>query len=314
MAERTPITVADRTLSVSNLDKVLYPETGFTKGQVIEYYTKIAPIILPHLRNRPLSLKRYPEGVRSQFFFQKNCPDHRPDWIETMRVRTEGKRSESTEIEFCVINDEPGLIWLANLAALELHTYLSTTADFGTPTMMVFDLDPGPGADLGDCLRVGLELRDALEHFNLRSFAKTSGGKGLHLAVPLNTTCTFDRTKAFSRAIAGVIARNDPEKVTTIMSKRERQGRVFIDWSQNDRHKTTVCAYSLRAQPRQTVSLPTSWERIERAHRRSEPKSLIALADDAVRRVRRSGDPFAEVLSLKQHLPGTDDVGEAIGS
>ncbi len=311
MIARTPVQVADRTLSLSNLDKPLYPN-GFTKGEVIEYYTKIAPFIMPHLRNRPVSLKRFPGGVNDDSFFQKNCPSHRPDWVETMSVKSEsGRRGKNARIDFCVVSDEATLIWLANLAALELHTYLSTTKDFNTPTMMVFDLDPGPGMDLLDCLRVGVDLHDALLHFDLRSFPKTSGGKGLHLAVPLNTKVSFDETKSFSRAIAGVLERDDPKRITTNMSKREREGRVFIDWSQNDRHKTTVCVYSLRARQTPTVSWPLRWKEVKAALNRGSADALITEAAGALRKIKRRGDAFSEVLTLKQRLPKQAEVASS---
>src|SRR4051812_12405081 len=235
------VRVGRREVSVSNLDKVLYPASGFTKGEAISYYTRIAPVLMPHLKGRPLTLKRYPNGVEGEHFYEKMCPAYRPDWVATTRVKTTNR-----QIDFCVVEDAATLVWVANLASLELHTLLSRQEDVLRPTMMVFDHDPGEGVGLLECVKVALKFRDMLSRLGLESYAKTSGGKGLHLYVPLNTPVTFEETKAFSHAIAQVLEREQPESVTTVMRKDLRRGKVFLDWSQNDRHKTTVCAYSLR--------------------------------------------------------------------
>src|SRR5690348_2282239 len=241
------LTLGGKRVPLSNLDKRLYP-SGFTKGQAIDYYLRIAPMILPHLRSRAITLKRYPNGSRAPFFFEKNCPLHRPDWIKTARILS--TRTENKEVNHCLINDRAALLWVANLAALELHVPLAKADRPGRPTVMVFDLDPGAPATLVDCARLGIRLRDLLARLGLQSFPKTSGSKGLHVYVPLNGSgagVTFDDTKTFALAIASLLARDDPQKVTMNMSKSGRAGKVFVDWSQNDTHKTTVCAYSLRA-------------------------------------------------------------------
>ncbi len=292
------LTIGRRTVPVSNLDKILYPAARFTKGDAIHYYSEIAPVLLPHLKNRPLTLKRYPNGVDAPFFYEKMCPSHRPDWVATARVET-----TSRPVDFCLANDAPTLVWVANLASLELHTLLSRKNDLDRPTMMVFDHDPGEGADLLDCIRVALRFRDMLEHFGLESFAKTSGGKGLHLYVPLNTPVTFEQTKSFSLAIAQLLEKQDPKHVTTNMRKDLRTGKVFVDWSQNDRHKTTVCVYSLRARTRPTVSTPVEWDELERALKKKDAASLAFETADVLKRVAKKGDLFEPILTLKQKLP-----------
>ena len=226
------------------------------------------------------------------------CPSHRPSWVATKRVET-----TSRPVDFCLANDEATLVWVANLASLELHTLLSRSKDLERPTMMVFDHDPGEGADLLDCIRVARRFRQMLEQLGLESFAKTSGGKGLHLYVPLNSTITFGQTKTFSRAIAQILEKQDAEHVTTNMRKELRKGKVFVDWSQNDRHKTTVCAYSLRARPRPTVSTPVEWEELDRALRNGDASALAFEAGDVVKRVAKKGDLFEPILRMKQKLP-----------
>jgi bifunctional non-homologous end joining protein LigD len=283
---------------LSNPQKVLYPEAGFTKGDVVEYYSEVAPFILPHLKGRPLTLKRYPNGVDQPFFYEKMCPSHRPDWVTTARMTTTNR-----QIDFCVIEDRASLIWVANLASLELHTLLSRAPKLEKPTMMVFDHDPGEGADMLDCIRVARRFREMLRQLGLESFAKTSGGKGLHLYVPLNTNVTFDDTKEFSRAMAQLLEREDPKRVTTNMRKELRKGKVFVDWSQNDRHKTTACAYTLRARSRPTVSTPVEWAELDRALKKEEASGLVFETADVLKRVKKKGDLFEPVLKLKQKLP-----------
>jgi len=295
------LTIGRRAIPVSNLDKILYPAAHFTKGDAIHYYSQIAPVLLPHLKNRPLTLKRYPNGVDAPFFYEKMCPSHRPDWVATARVET-----TSRPVDFCLANDAATLVWVANLASLELHTLLSRKNNLDRPTMMVFDHDPGEGADLLDCIRVAMRFREMLQHFGLESFAKTSGGKGLHLYVPLNTPVTFEQTKSFSLAIAQLLEKQDPKHVTTNMRKDLRTGKVFVDWSQNDRHKTTVCVYSLRARTRPTVSTPVEWDELERALKKKDAASLAFETADVLKRVAKKGDLFEPILTLKQKLPKLD--------
>jgi bifunctional non-homologous end joining protein LigD len=297
------VAIGNKQLTLSNLGKSLYP-SGFTKGQVIEYYARIAPAILPYLRDRAVTLKRYPNGTQAPFFFEKNCPAHRPPWVKTARI--ESGRTEGESTNHCLIQDQATLTWVANLASLELHVPLAKASKPDRPTMMVFDLDPGEPATMRDCAQIGLRLRDMLERLKVKCFAKTSGSKGLHVYVPLNVpSLTFERTKSFALAVASLLAREEPARLTVNMSRSGRAGKVFIDWSQNDRHKTTVCPYSLRAKERPTVSTPVTWEEVEQAAgvKRGKAGELAFLSDDVIGRVERNGDLFAPVLSLKQKLP-----------
>ena len=292
--------VGRRRVDLSNLQKVLYPEVGFTKGQVVDYYLRISPYMLPHLKDRPLTLKRYPNGVDQMFFYEKRCPVHRPDWVTTGKVWSEGNNDY---ISYCVVNDPATIVWLANLACLEMHTLLSKLPKVETPTSMVFDLDPGPPANILDSIRIGLLMRDVLARVGLQSFAKTSGSKGLHLWVPLNTAVTFDQTKQFAHAIALLMEREHPKEALSMMSKAQRKGKVFIDWSQNDDHKTTACVYTLRAKSQPTVSTPVSWDELESALKKRDPDRVSFTADQTLKRVEKLGDLFAPVLKLKQKLP-----------
>ncbi len=289
-AARVEVEVEGRRLSLSNLAKVMYPDTGFTKGQVIDYYTRIAPAVLPHLRNRPLTLKRYPNGVEGQYFYEKRCPSHAPEWV---------RREQVEKITYCVCDDLPTLVWLANLADLELHPSLSLVDDINRPTVMAFDLDPGPGAGLPECCEVAVLLRDALEALNLRSFAKTSGSKGIQVYVPLNNDdVDYDNgTKALSHALAKHLEAKHPKLIVSQQRKELREGKVLIDWSQNDEHKTTVNVYSLRARERPTVSTPLAWEELD------DPGSLVFETADVLERFERHGDLFAPVVELTQELP-----------
>ncbi|HET7486442.1 MAG TPA: non-homologous end-joining DNA ligase [Acidimicrobiales bacterium] len=308
MAERTKrqptslaVEVDGRRLSLSNLEKVLYPEAGFTKGQVIGYYQQVAPALLTHLRGRPLTLKRYPDGVDGQFFFEKRCPSHRPDWVPVAEVWS--GRNAAT-VGYCVINELAALVWVANLASLELHTSLSRADDIECPTMMVFDLDPGPPATVVECCRVALRLRELFEQMGLQGVAKTSGNKGLQLYVPLNTPTTYEGgTKDFALAVAQLLEKRHPAEVLSNMNKELRTGKVFIDWSQNDRHKTTVCAYSLRARPQPTASTPVTWDEVAATAESGDPAALVFDAGQVVERVARQGDLFAAVDELEQALP-----------
>ena len=295
------VEVEGRTLRLSNLDKVMYPKTGFTKGDLIDYYVRIAPVLLPHLHGRPLTLKRYPDGVEGPHFYEKQCPKHRPDWVQTAAVWS---RHNKRNIDFCLVNDLPTLAWAANLADIELHTSLSEAVAVERPTMLVFDLDPGPPANIIACSRVGLMLRDLFAQLKLESFAKTSGSKGLQVYVPLNQDeLTYQETKPFARAVAELLEKQRPKQIVSRMTKSLRPGKVLIDWSQNDEHKTTVNVYSLRAKERPTVSTPVSWDEVEAASRRRSGKVLVFEHDDVLGRVERDGDLFAPVLTLRQGLP-----------
>jgi bifunctional non-homologous end joining protein LigD len=300
MRKKTEIEVAGRKLLVSNLEKVLYPEAGFTKGQVIDYYIRIAPALLPHLKKRPITMKRYPDGVGGFFFYEKQCPSHRPDWIKTARVSAS---REEGYIDYCTIGDLPSLVWAANLADLELHPFLHRAAALGRPTALAFDLDPGPPADIVLCCKVGLWLKEILDALGLKSFPKTSGSKGLQVFVPLNTPVTYDKTKAFARAIAERLEQEHPKEVVSRMMKSLRPGKVLIDWSQNDEHKTTISVYSLRAKATPTVSTPVTWDEVEGAAKRKKKGGLIFEAEAVVKRVKSHGDLFEPVLTLKQKLP-----------
>jgi bifunctional non-homologous end joining protein LigD len=294
------IEVQGKQLKLSNLEKVLYPATGFTKQQVIDYYVRIAPAMVPHLAGRALTRKRYPNGVDEEFFYEKNAPQHRPDWVKTAPIWSGRNRRT---IHYILADDLATLVWLANLAAIELHPSLALAKDITCPTMMVFDLDPGPPANIVQCCRVGLWLREIFEHFGLKSFPKTSGSKGLQIYVPLNTPTNYEATKTFSHALAQLLEHEHSELVVSDMKKQVRTGKVFVDWSQNDEHKTTVAVYSLRAREHPTVSTPVTWEEVERAGKKKDANLLVFEAKQVVARVEKMGDLFAPALELKQRLP-----------
>ncbi len=300
MAKKAELVVKGKRLAVSNLDKVLYPKVGFTKGEVIDYYIRIAPVLLPHLKDRPLTMKRYPDGVEGEFFYEKNCPSHRPSWVKTAKVWSEGN---NRTMDYCLANDLPTLVWAANLADLELHTSLSRKSKIDRPTMMVFDLDPGPPADMVQCCQVGLWLRDLLAKLKLKSFAKTSGSKGLQVYVPLNTPVSYDETKTLSHALAEYLERERHDLVVSKMSKELRKGKVLVDWSQNDEHKTTICVYSLRAKEEPTVSTPVTWEEAANCLKKKKAELLRFRSGQTLQRAEKLGDLFDPVESLKQKLP-----------
>jgi bifunctional non-homologous end joining protein LigD len=300
MPNKAELIVESRKIQVSNLDKVLYPKVGFTKGQVIDYYIRIAPVLLPHLKDRPLTMKRYPDGVDGQFFYEKNCPSHRPKWVQTAKVWSEGNQRI---MNYCLVQDLPTLVWAANLADLELHTSLSRKNKIERPTMMVFDLDPGAPADIVQCCQVGLWLRDLLAQMKLKSFAKTSGSKGLQVYVPLNTTVTYDKTKNLSLALAQYLEHEHADLVTSNMSKAMRKGKVFVDWSQNDEHKTTICVYSLRAREEPTVSTPVAWNEVKNCLKKKKADLLKFRSDQVLARVEKRGDLFGPVEEMKQKPP-----------
>ncbi|MGA9641374.1 MAG: non-homologous end-joining DNA ligase [Terriglobales bacterium] len=296
----TIVEVEGRKLKLTNLEKVLYPAAGFSKGQVVDYCVRIAPALLPHLRGRPLTMKRYPEGVDREYFFEKNAPKHRPDWVQTAPVWSEGNRRT---IDYILANDLPTLVWIANLASIELHPSLSIAPEIEQPTMIVFDLDPGPPANIVQCAQVGLWVREIFEHFGLKSFPKTSGSKGLQIYVPLNTKTSYDETKPFAHALARLLEQEHPELVVSDMKKAVRTNKVLVDWSQNDEHKTTISVYSLRARERPTVSTPVRWEEVEQALKKKDAGRLVFESKDVLARVEKMGDLFEPVLTLKQKLP-----------
>ena len=301
MRQVSEVTVEGKQLQVSNLDKVLYPRAGFTKAQVIDYYVRIAPVLLPHLKDRPLTLKRYPEGVDQEFFYEKQCPNYRPGWVKTARVQTTNK-----VVNFCLANNLSTLVWAANLADLELHTSLSCAPDIECPTMVVFDLDPGLPADIIQCCEVAFWLKEKLEKRGLQSFPKTSGSKGLQIYIPINTKTNYDVTKTFAKNMAEALEREHPDRIVSKMAKILRKGKVFVDWSQNDVHKTTVCVYSLRAKEQPTVSTPVTWDEVDGALKKRDSKLLTFLSDETLERVGEHGDLFEPVLNLKQKLKSVE--------
>jgi bifunctional non-homologous end joining protein LigD len=283
-----------RRLKLTNWDKVLFPKTGFTKGDLISYYARIAPAVLPHLHDRPLTLKRYPNGVEGPFFYEKQSPSHRPEWIETVKIGG---------VDYTLAQERASLIWLANLADIELHTSLAPAPAPERPTMLVFDLDPGPPAGIVECCEVGLVLRGLFGQLGLESVAKTSGSKGLQVYVPLNTEVDYDRTKPFARRVAELLEQRMPELVVSRMTKRLRPGKVLVDWSQNDAHKTTVTVYSVRARERPTVSTPVSWDEVSACRAQGDPELLVFDTEQVQARGAEQGDLFAPALSAKQELP-----------
>ncbi len=285
---------------MANLEKDLYPSYGFTKAHILEYYRRIAEFILPHLKDRALTLKRYPEGVEKDFFFEKRCPSHRPEWVKTAEI----PQDEAGPMKVCLVNDLETLIWVENLASLELHVPLARARSPETPDSMVFDLDPGDKANILDCARVALILRDLLSELRLKSYVKTSGKKGLHVYVPLNgKEATFEDTKKFSKAVAGIMQKNYPDLVTAKMAKEYRKAKVFINWAQNDSSKTMVCVYSLRAREKPIVSFPFAWKELESLAGQGDPEKLRVVHSEAVRRAEKQGDLFRELLVKKQKLP-----------
>ena len=300
MSTPTVVDVQGRKLNLTNLDKVLYPATGFTKGEVVDYYVRIAPVLLPHLAGRPLTMKRYPGGVDQEYFFEKNAPKHRPDWVKTAPIWSEGN---NREVNYLLANDLPTLVWIANLASLELHPSLSLAKDISTPTMIVFDLDPGPPANIVQCAQVGLWVKEIFDHFGLQSFPKTSGSKGLQIYIPLNTKTSYEQTKPFAHALARLLEQEHPELVVSDMKKAVRTNKVFVDWSQNDQHKTTISVYALRAREHPTVSTPITWEEVEEALKKKDAGRLVFEAKDVLARVEKMGDLFEPVQKLKQKLP-----------
>ena len=293
------VEIDGRQLKLSNLDKVLYPEAGFTKGEVIHYYTRIAEAMLPHVGDRGVTLRRFPNGVDQQSFFEKRCPSHRPDWIPTYL----GPGDRDGDIGYCALDSRPALVWSANMAALEIHAPMARGADIETPTIVVFDLDPGAPADIHDCCEVALLIRETLDAIGLQVWPKTSGSKGLQLYLPVNTPgLTHEGASNFALAVAQALEKHHGDRVLSNMNKALRGGKVFIDWSQNSRHKTTVAPYSLRARPAPTVSTPVTWDEVEACA--DGDADLVFEAGDVLDRVEADGDLFADVLTVAQPLPG----------
>ena len=297
---RNVVDIAGRRLSFSNLEKALYPSCGFTKADVLEYYGRMAEFILPHLKDRALTLKRYPDGVEKPFFYEKRCPPHHPAWAQTAEIRGD----DGTEMTVCLVNNPETLLWVENLASLELHVPLARAASPDTPDAMVFDLDPGEPATILDCARVALILRELLTRLQLAGYPKTSGQKGIHVYVPLNCReVTFEDTKRFSKAVAVIMQKNYPDLVTAQMAKELRRGKVFINWSQNDASKTMICVYSLRAREKPFVSFPLEWRELEELARQGDAARFQVIHAEALSRAVTRGDLFREVLVKKQQLP-----------
>ncbi len=299
-AANPEVEIDGRRLQLSNLDKIFYPKTGFTKGDVVDFYVRIAPVLLPHLRGKPLTLKRYPNGVEGKSFYEKQCPKHRPDWVQTAPIWS---RHNEKEINYCLVEDLPTLVWAANLADLELHTSLSLAKRIEQPRSLVFDLDPGAPADVIDCAQVALWLRELFDSLGLETVIKTSGSKGLQAYVPLNTKTSYEVTKPYAQSIAERLAREHPDRVVSRMAKNLRGGKVLVDWSQNDQHKTTANVYSLRARERPTVSTPVRWEEVEAALAAEDPARLTFDSAQALERVAAEGDLFKPLLELEQTVP-----------
>jgi bifunctional non-homologous end joining protein LigD len=300
------VDVDGRELSLTNLDKVMYPATGFTKGQVIDYYARIAPVMLPHLAGRPITLKRYPNGVEGQFFYEKNCPSHRPEWIRTLPTEAKGWNSRApkgTIVNYCLLDEPAGLVWTAQMASLEIHPGLATEDDLQRPSWVVFDLDPGPPADVVDCAQVAMWIREVFDQLGLESVIKTSGSKGLQVYLPLHTEVDFEQSSGFAQAVAQLLEKRNPKRVVSVQAKDQRKGKVLVDWYQNTDFKTTVAVYSLRARERPTVSTPVSWDEVEAALDAGDASQLVFEAPDVLERVERDGDLFAPLLEVEQALP-----------
>jgi bifunctional non-homologous end joining protein LigD len=290
------VLIDGRRLRLTNWDKVLFPQTGFTKGDLIAYYTRAAAAVVPHVRDRPLTLKRYPNGVDEQYFYEKQSPSHRPEWVASKRIG---------DVNYTLCQDRATLVWLANLADIELHTSLSRAEHPERPTMLVFDLDPGPPAGIVECCEVGLVLGGLFSQLGLESFVKTSGSKGMQVYVPLNTSVTYRQTKPFAKHVAELLEQRLPELVTSRMTKRLRPAKVLVDWSQNDQHKTTVTVYSVRARERPIVSTPVTWDEVARCRSERDPELLTFDTDGVLERIAEQADLFAALESLEQRLPPT---------
>lgn len=291
------VEVGSRTLKLTNLEKVLYPDTGFTKASVIDYYVRIAPVMLTHIGDRGITMRRFPDGVEGESFFNKRCPDWRPDWLTAAL----GPGESDGEIHYCQLDEVASIAWAANLAALEIHAPMSRSSDLEAPTMLVYDLDPGEGTGMTECCQIAESLVEVLDAVDLKSWPKTSGSKGLQLYVPLNTPHTHQHVSAFAKATGQLLERNRPNQITTTMGASNRVGKTLIDWSQNSRHKTTIAPYSLRAKPQPTVSTPLTWDEVADG---ANGAPLSFEAHEVLERVQELGDLFAPTATLEQGLPG----------
>lgn len=303
MPVNTTLDIQGTILNLTNLDKIFYAN-GFTKGQVLDYYIRVAPVLLPHVKDRPMTLKRYPHGADGKFFYQKECPANRPTWFNTLPVWSEGR---GRPINFCLIDSLAALVWSANMAVLELHPSLSKADNTSIPSALVFDLDPGPPASMTECAEVGLLLRLIFDRYGLESFPKTSGSKGLQVYVPLNTPCSYEQTKSFAHMLAKDLEKHRPDLIVAKMKKDLRKNKVFIDWSQNDEHKTTVSVYSLRAKEKPTVSAPVTWAEVESVYTKRNPLLVEFDCHQVLARLDQHGDLFAAILTKRQQLPSFEE-------
>lgn len=294
------VEIEGRKLELSNLDKLMYPAAKFSKADVIDYYIRVAPFLLPHLKDRPVTMVRYPDGITGKFFYEKDAPKFTPEWVKTLSVP---RRAGGKLIRYILINDLATLVWCANLASLELHPFLHHAPHIDRPDSVVFDLDPGEGADILNCAEIAFRLRDLLEGLKLKAFAKVSGSKGLQIYLPLNTPVTYEISRSFAHAVAQHLAREDPKHVIAEMDKAARRGKVFVDWSQNSDFKTTSGVYSLRTKrPEPFVSFPVTWATLEQAARKQSRDGLFLQTNEALERLNKEGDLFATVLKLKQRI------------
>ncbi|MGH9057426.1 MAG: non-homologous end-joining DNA ligase [Acidimicrobiales bacterium] len=293
-ARPVEVLVGDRTLKLSNLDKVLWPSTGFTKGGLIDYYARVADVMVPHLQGRPITLRRWPDGVDGGSFYEKNCPSHRPPWVEAVRMG---------EVHYCLLDEPAALVWVANLAAIELHPGLARAPALDSPTSVVFDLDPGPPADVLTCARVAMLLRATLDDLGLQAWPKTSGSKGLQVYVPVGAAARYAQAKPFAHALARLLERRHPDLVVSVMERAKRRDKVLIDWSQNTASKTTVAVYSVRALDEPSVSTPVGWDELDDALVAGDPGALRFGPSEVLERVSRLGDLHRPVLDVTQELP-----------
>jgi bifunctional non-homologous end joining protein LigD len=303
VSTKQSLSVGKHKLEVSNLDKVFYPDSGFTKGDMIDYYRSVSEVVLPHLKQRPVTLKRYPNGVEGFSFYEKACPEHRPSFVKTVAIR---RKRDDKDVNYCQLNTEAALVWASNLANLELHVALGSARAPQKPHSVVFDLDPGEGTGVLECAEVALRLKKLFDSLERDSVVKTSGSKGLQLYIPLNTPVTYEDTRPWAQAVAGRLEAETPDAIVSKPSKEARRGKVFIDWSQNNPSKTTVCVYSLRAKARPTVSTPVTWDEIRAAVKASDPEALVFDSQAVLERIAAQGDLFEPVLNMKQRLPKLD--------
>ncbi len=306
MSSSVEVAVGERVLRVSNLEKVLYPDVGFTKAEVIDYYARIADYMLPHLVGRCMTFRRWPDGVAEKSFFEKNCPNHRPEWMLTAPGPGGSDRSKNprekavSRIEYCCIDEPASLVWAANMASLELHSPMALASDLASPTMVVFDLDPGSPATIVECCQTALELQEVLAMLDMRCWAKTSGQKGLQVYVPVNQTCTHTDAANFALAMGKLLAKRLPNLILVEMAKELRPGKVFVDWSQNSFHKTTIAPYSLRGGSKPTVSTPLTWDEVRLG---ADGGALRFTAGQVLDRVEGLGDLFGPTQTMVQSLP-----------